>query len=135
MDEVDPGLVRGVVRGPYGEKVGRSTDVEAEPARLADGRVLDGVTLRWLISSRDGAPTYAMRLFEMRAGAVIPEHRHPWEHEIFVVDGSMEVCVEDQCYQLESGDFIYIPPGRSHRYRAGGSGARFICTIPHKPSV
>ena len=128
-------MVRGVVRGPHGEKVGHAVDVEAEPARLADGRILEGVTLRWLVSKEDGAPTYAMRLFEMRGGAVIPEHRHPWEHEIFIVDGSVEVCVEDQCYQLEKGDFIYIPPNKSHWYRAGERGARFICTIPHEPSV
>ncbi len=124
-----------VTHGPCGEKVGRAWDVEPERARLADGRVLEGVTIRWLVSASDGAPTYAMRLFELEPGAVIPEHEHPWEHEIYVLKGSLKVTVEGAEYELGSDMFIYIPPNARHGYVAGGEGAAFLCIIPHRPSV
>lgn len=123
------------MRGPCGEKVGHIEGVEAEPARLADGRVLEGVRIRWLISEKDGAPTYAMRLFEVDPGAVIPEHRHPWEHEIYVLSGSMVVGIGDKEYSVEKDMFIYIPPKVGHWYRAGPEGAKFLCIIPLRPSV
>ena len=128
-------MVKGVTRGPCGEKVGRAADVEPIEARLSDGSVLEGVRLRWLISSDDGAPTFAMRLFEVEPGAVIPGHSHPWEHEIYVLEGSVRVCIENNCYELSAGDFIYIPPNTTHSYKAGSMGVRFLCLIPNKPSV
>ncbi len=123
------------MHGTCGEKVGHVGDVEAEAARLADGTQLEGVRIRWLVSEKDGAPTFAMRVFELEPGAVIPEHRHPWEHEIYVLNGSVEVTIEDTRYRLESDMFVYIPPNARHGYRAGEDGARFICVIPHRPSV
>ncbi|NOZ89396.1 MAG: cupin domain-containing protein [Crenarchaeota archaeon] len=125
----------GVIRGPCGEKLGSYTDVEAEDATVPGGGRLEGVRIRWLVRREDGAPTFAMRLFEMEPGAVIPAHEHPWEHEIFVLDGDVEVCIEERCYQLRRGWFLYIPPNVSHSYRAGSKGAQFLCIIPHSPSV
>lgn len=122
-------------RGPCGEKVGKASDVPPEEARLADGRAVPGVRIRWLVSAKDGAPTYAMRLFELEPGAPIPEHAHPWEHEIYVLDGSMTVWVEEEAYELRRDMFIYIPPKVRHRYLAGPEGARFLCVIPLRPSV
>ena len=127
--------MEGVVRGPCGEKLGRALDVEAEEARLPDGSPVPGVTIRWLIAERDGAPTFAVRLFEVAPGAVIPWHRHPWEHGIYVLEGSMTIRIEGREYRVEAGDFIYIPPNAGHDYRAGEAGARFLCVIPLRPSV
>jgi len=44
--------------------------------------------VRWLISKKDGAENFAMRLFEIQPGGYSPLHQHDWEHEVFILDGS-----------------------------------------------
>ena len=67
----------------YGSpKVIHYTSVKAED--VANAR---GTRIRVLISKDDGAPTYAMRFFEMDPQGHIPEHKHPWEHEILFLEG------------------------------------------------
>lgn len=81
-------------------------------------------------------PTFAMRVFEMDEDGYIEEHSHPWEHEIFVLQGRLRVTVEGGVYDLEPGMAIYIPPNRVHGYRNLFRGKTlFICVIPVKPSV
>ncbi|MEM3553827.1 MAG: cupin, partial [Candidatus Bathyarchaeia archaeon] len=43
--------------------------------------------VRWLITREIGAPNFAMRLFEMEPGGHSPLHTHPWEHEVFILEG------------------------------------------------
>ncbi|HDI02498.1 MAG TPA: cupin domain-containing protein [Ignisphaera sp.] len=91
--------------------------------------------IRVLISTSEGL-TYAMRVFEMERGGHIPAHKHPWEHEIFVLDGKVRIRVEDKTFDLEPEYAIYIPPNKIHEYwNIGETKARFICVIPVKPSV
>ena len=115
-------------------KAGRALDVEPEPVEIG-GRRLDGVTIRWLIRETDGAKAFAMRLFEMEPHRHIPAHRHPWEHEIFVLSGSMRVRVGSETYEVGEGYYLFIPPNIEHEYWSGPSGARFLCMIPLKPTV
>ncbi len=44
--------------------------------------------VRWLIGQPDGAPNFAMRQFEVAPGGYTPKHSHPYEHEVFVLEGS-----------------------------------------------
>ncbi|WP_236698193.1 cupin domain-containing protein [Pyrodictium occultum] len=121
-------------RGPCGEKVGRAVDVEASEASVG-GEKLPGVYIRWLVSDKDGAPTFAMRMFTAEPGSHIPGHSHPWEHEIFVLSGSMRVRIGEREYAVGQGDFLYIPPNVHHEYFVGDKGVVFLCMIPLKPSV
>lgn len=124
-----------VERGPCGEKVGRASDVEAKEATLGGGEKVPGVYIRWLISSEDGAPTFAMRLFTVEPGAHIPGHKHPWEHEIYVLRGSMRIRIGQREYSVSRGGFVYVPPNVEHEYFAGEDGVEFLCIIPLRPSV
>ena len=124
-----------VERGPCGEKVGRTLDVEPQEATLKSGKKVEGVYVRWLISGKDGVPTFAMRLFTAEPGAHIPGHWHPWEHEIYVLRGSMRVKIGGKDYEVSAGSFIYIPPNIDHEYFVGKDGVEFLCIIPLKPSV
>ncbi|MHA1615437.1 MAG: hypothetical protein ACTSYJ_11370, partial [Candidatus Thorarchaeota archaeon] len=36
-------------------------------------------TVRWLIGRQNGAKTYAMRIFEIGPGGIVPLHEHPEE--------------------------------------------------------
>ena len=89
---------------------------------------------RPLIGKDDGAPNYAMRMFEVEKGGYIEAHQHPWEHEIFILEGHGEVKIGDNVYRVKAGDAIFIPPNIVHAYKnIGDKTLRFICVIPHPP--
>lgn len=109
------------------EKVIHFKDVEALPVEIGEK-----TTIRVLISKDDGAPTYSMRVFEVEPSGYIKEHSHPWEHEIFVLEGKGKIRIEDREYIVEPGYAIFIPPNFKHEYlNIGDKVWRFICTIPH----
>ncbi len=100
-------------------------DVTPEP-------VAEGITIRWVISKPEGAPNYAMRVIEFAPGAVFDEHQHPYEHEIFVLEGEGIAHGPDGEVEMRPGVALYIPPDEPHGYRNTGEGVlRFICVIPH----
>ena len=123
-----------VLRGPCGEKVGPAKDVEAEDVVIA-GQKLEGVKIRWLIKDSDGAKAFAMRYFTLDPNAHIPAHKHPYEHEIYIVKGSARIRIEGKTYEVKEGYFLFIPPNAEHEYWAGSSGVEFLCLIPLKNTV
>ena len=64
-------------------KIFHYQDVEAKDAE--EGALK--LRVRWLITKEMGASNFAMRLFEMKPGGYSPFHSHPWEHEVFVLEG------------------------------------------------
>ena len=109
-------------------KVVHQRDVPAQPVTEEGAR---DVTVRWLISRPEGAPSFAMRLFELAPGGATPFHEHGWEHEVFVVDGPVEVVAADGATALSAGDAVLVAPGERHQFRnTGGAVARMLCMIP-----
>jgi quercetin dioxygenase-like cupin family protein len=91
-----------------------------------------GVTVRWVIAEKDGAPNFAMRVFEVEPGGHSPYHKHPWEHEVFILDGSGTLVHEGKEYPLAKGDVMFIPGGEQHQLRSATDGKlEFICLIPN----
>lgn len=90
-----------------------------------------GCQVRWLIGTAEGAPNFAMRQFEVAAGGYTPRHRHPYEHEVFVLEGEGEVLEEHAARSLRAGDVVFIPADEIHQFRnQGASPFRFLCLIP-----
>ena len=89
-------------------------------------------SIRWVIGKPEGAPNFAMRVIEFQPGAVFATHRHPYEHEIFVLEGEGVAEGPEGEVQMRPGVALYIPPNEPHGYRNTGEGVlRFICVIPH----
>ncbi|MBI4279590.1 MAG: cupin domain-containing protein [Armatimonadetes bacterium] len=65
--------------------------------------------MRELITGRDGAPTFAMRHFTVEPGGHTPHHFHPWEHEVFILEGRGELTCADKTVALEPGMAVYVP--------------------------
>ena len=110
-------------------KINHYTQVAPDPAGEADA---DGVTVRWVISERDGAPSFSMRVISVAAGGHTPHHAHPWEHEVFVLKGAGTVVSagEERC--CANGDVIFIAPDEVHQFRNPSDEAlEFICLIPN----
>jgi len=88
-------------------------------------------TVRWLISRPEGAPTFAMRVFEVAPGGNTPLHDHEWEHEVYILEGEAEVVSEAGAQSVSAGDAVLILPGERHQFcNRGGAAARFLCMIP-----
>jgi quercetin dioxygenase-like cupin family protein len=92
----------------------------------------EGITIRWVLGRPEGAPSFAMRVIEFENGAVFAAHEHPYEHEIFVLEGEGVVTGRDREIPMRRGMAILVPAGTVHGYRnEGGGPLRFICVIPH----
>ena len=65
-------------------KVQHYQQVSSEPVEMEGAH---GCTVRWLLGPRDGAPNFAMRQFDVAVGGYTPRHHHPYEHEVFVLEG------------------------------------------------
>ena len=94
-----------------------------------------GAKIRWLVSSADGAPNFAMRMFEVEPNGHTPFHTHSWEHENFIVEGEGSLITETGEKPFKKGDFIYVPSGFKHSYKnTGNSILKFLCLIPNPES-
>ncbi|RJR28520.1 MAG: cupin domain-containing protein [Candidatus Latescibacterota bacterium] len=109
-------------------KFGHYSDVEAKKVEVEGAR---DVTIRWLVSDRDGAPHFQMRLFEVAPGGGTPLHTHAWEHEIFIVKGTGAIALEGGEKPFAEGHFIFVPAGALHSFRNTGAGPmQFLCMVP-----
>ncbi len=109
-------------------KVMNYTEIGSEEVAEEDAR---RVTVRWLIDENDGAPNFAMRLFEVAPGGYTPRHAHPWEHEVFVVGGRGSVYRDGEYVDVKRGDVVFVPPNEDHQFKNDGdSTLSFLCLIP-----
>lgn len=91
----------------------------------------EGVKVRWLIKKEDGAPNFAMRLFELQPNGHSPLHAHDWEHEVYILEGQCKVTCEGQSRTANAGYVVYIPPNAKHQFaNAGKSTLKFLCLVP-----
>ena len=94
--------------------------------------VQEGIGIRWLIAEKEGAPNFAMRVIELQPGVVFTPHHHPYEHEIYVLEGEGVVTNPDgDVGVMQPGVFVFVPPDEIHGYRnTGDQPLKFICVIP-----
>ena len=87
--------------------------------------------VRWLITKEMGAPNFAMRLFEMEPSGNSPLHAHPWEHEVFILEGEGVVVGEDRERMFRGGDVVFVAPNEKHQFKNNGSKTvKFLCLVP-----
>ncbi len=107
-------------------KVGHWSEIQEETVSSAKG-----LYRRWLITPRDGAPNFAMRLFRMVPGGETPPHSHDWEHEVFILSGRGRAILDGEEHELAPGTFLFIPGGVEHAFRNDGrEDLVFLCLIP-----
>lgn len=107
-------------------KIKNYLEVVAEPLSGAKG-----VNIRWLWSKSDGAPNFAMRLIEVEQGASTPNHTHPYEHEVYVLNGKGMVRTIQRNQMVAAGDTVMVFPDEKHQFvNLGSDTLRFLCAIP-----
>jgi len=87
--------------------------------------------IRWLISKKDNAPNFAMRMFEVEPGGHTPLHTHEWEHEVFVLQGTGVLVTEEGEKPFQQWDVIFVDPNIRHKFKNNDDTLlRFLCIVP-----
>ncbi len=114
-------------------KVQNLRDVPLRPVTMEGSH---GCTVRWLLAESDGAPNFAMRQFEVEPGGYTPRHHHPYEHEVFVLEGTGIVMQGDQEHPLRAGDVVLVQPDEVHQFRNTSEvPLKFLCLIPNSAAA
>jgi quercetin dioxygenase-like cupin family protein len=104
---------------------------ETVKAENAEGGA-HNVKVRWLITKDLGAPNFAMRLFEVGPDGYSPLHTHPWEHEVFILEGEGAVFDGKKATPFKTNDVVFVPPDEWHQFKnTGKKTLKFLCLIPH----
>ena len=90
-------------------------DQEAEKTET-DGA--NKAVIRHVITEKDGAPTFNLRVITIEPGGQSPNHSHPWEHEFFILKGKGTGEVNGEAVDLKPGDALFVPPNTQHCLRA-----------------
>jgi quercetin dioxygenase-like cupin family protein len=108
-------------------KVFRYQSVEAKDADEGASKL----KVRWLITKEMGAPNFAMRLFEMEPKGHSPLHSHPWEHEVFILEGQGLVVSDEGEKKFSAGDVVFILPNEKHQFKNNSKKTlKFLCLVP-----
>jgi quercetin dioxygenase-like cupin family protein len=93
-----------------------------QPPVIRNYRQLDIKVGHVLLQGKDGAPNYVL-LYNgpLDPGAMThPEangHVHPWEHTVFILEGSGTIVIEGKNYNVTAGDAILVPPNAWHQWK------------------
>ena len=88
-----------------------------------------------LLDERCGAPNFAMRRFVIAPGGHTPRHSHPYEHEVFVLEGEGVVVEGSEPHAIRAGDVVYVVPDEIHQFKNTGTAPlKFLCVVPHVPA-
>jgi quercetin dioxygenase-like cupin family protein len=110
-------------------KVNHYEAVAQQPVEMEGAH---GCQVRWLLGEKDGTPNFAMRQFEVAPGGYTPRHSHPYEHEVFVLEGEGLVYQDQRPQRLKAGDVVFVEPDEIHQFRNTGTGPlKFLCLVPN----
>jgi quercetin dioxygenase-like cupin family protein len=117
-----------ISRGKHMAVVKHFSDVEADPVTI-DGAV--NTKRRLLLGTGDGVPLFSVRMFEISPRGQTPYHSHDFEHEIFVLEGTGELVLEEGPKPMPAGTAIFIPPGETHCMKNNGDSLmKVLCMVP-----
>lgn len=80
---------------------------------IAPREIFPGLRARVIHSDRT-----SQSWVDIDAGASFPEHHHPHEQVVNVLEGTLELTVAGETYTLRPGDVFVIPPHAPHSGRA-----------------
>ena len=119
-----------MIRSSEEDRVLVKQQKDVVPTVYDGGRM--GVMMREMITAEDGAPTFAMRVFDIAAGATTPYHHHPWEHEVFIVKGQGLIKGPSGETRLTPGTAVFVPGNEVHQWinARNNEPFGFICVVP-----
>ena len=91
----------------------------------------DSGTRQVLVGPADGAANFAVRYFEISAGAAATLDTHAHDHGVFILHGHGRVRFADGEHAVRAGDVVYVAPHEPHAFEAvGDAPLGFLCVVP-----
>ena len=78
-------------------------------AEIEEREIIPGYHVRFVHSEN-----MTLAYWRVEAGSPIPEHSHPHEQVVNLIEGRFELVVDGQARQVEPGQVAVIPGGMSH---------------------
>jgi quercetin dioxygenase-like cupin family protein len=107
--------------------------MRAADRQWADSETTPGLRETVLVGGADGASHLEIRLCELRAGAAIRAHRHPFEESWYIFSGQGQRSVAGLRYHVAAGDYGVSPVGAGHAVEATGEDLSWLCVRAPKP--
>ena len=106
--------------------------IEDIEAVAVDMEGVKDATVRVVFGPADGAPNFAMRVFELGPGGHTPFHTHGFEHEAIILSGDIAVVTEEGEIRPDVGDVLLVMPDEKHQFRnmSDTEPASFMCMVP-----
>jgi len=91
----------------------------------------EGAQKRVVFGQKEGAPTFAMRIFDIPPGGGSSNHAHDFEHEILILKGTGVLKAPRGDVLFGRGSALLISPNEQHQLlNTGTENLQFICLVP-----
>jgi quercetin dioxygenase-like cupin family protein len=87
-----------------------------------------------LISLEDNPTTCTMTYSVIEPGKTSTHHIHPWEHEVYIIEGSGVLTCDGKEYPVREGDGMFIPGNVDH-YTLNNQSSGVIRRIEVNPLI
>jgi quercetin dioxygenase-like cupin family protein len=130
--EIQPEAIMAVVHRFTGTDT--SFEWDGVLSKKYEGTSAKGTTGKVMIGNNEGAPYFIFRYFRIEPGghSTLNDH-HSHDHGVLILHGKALVTIEDQVYELNPRDIIYIKGLEHHSLAAhGDEPLGFLCVIANK---
>ncbi len=69
-----------------------------------------------ILGQGDLSKPFEVHIQEGHIGGGPPPHHHPWDEAFYVLEGEVEIAVENNTRTLGPGSYVHIPAGTVHAY-------------------
>jgi quercetin dioxygenase-like cupin family protein len=91
----------------------------------------DKATRQILIGTDENSPNFHIRYFSVQPGGHTSLDQHAHEHGVYILHGRALLRLENNEYELNAGDVVYIPGNEVHQFFASGQEPfGFLCVVP-----
>ena len=88
-------------------------------------------TRQILIGTDENSSNFHVRYFAVQPGGHTSLDQHSHEHGVYILHGHARLSLENDEYELNTGDVVYIPGNEVHQFFASGQEPfGFLCVVP-----
>ena len=99
-----------------------------DSASMPDDLNVIGETVKVMGAGDDSKPFEVHLQVGVRNGGP-PPHSHPWDEAFYIIEGEVQVSLDNESKTLSSGEFIHIPAGTVHAYRNISETAKMLAIV------
>ena len=91
----------------------------------------DKATRQILIGPDENSPNFHLRYFAVQPGGHTSLDKHAHEHGVYILHGQALLRLENNEYELNPGDAVYISGNEIHQFFTSGQEPfGFLCVVP-----